>query len=173
MNTTPLSFPSNTKINQIVSMTPSSTPSSSLSNTTAAYSIASPSSSSISTLQPIPTNNVSNISAVAHTASSSTTQLTTSSIAPTTASNQPANTATSASGFGNFSLNLNIKNEFPFINQIHFKANCSHCGSNGVKAAFYGKSKLYCSVACQNGKRNPQQQTHGVKRTIDAVIDLE
>ena len=40
---------------------------------------------------------------------------------------------------------------------------------NGVKAAFYGKSKLYCSVACQNGKKLPTHQQQGVKRTIEQV----
>lgn len=148
MNTTPMSFPSNTKINQIVSMTPSS---SQISNTVTAavYSIASPTASSTSTIQPLPTSSVSNISTVAYTASSSTAPPATTSIAPTVSSNQSPSVASNTSGF----------------------ANCSHCGSNGVKAAFYGKSKLYCSVACQNGKRNPQQQqqSHGVKRTIDAL----
>jgi hypothetical protein len=40
-----------------------------------------------------------------------------------------------------------------------------------VKAAFYGKSKLYCSVACQNGVKKQQQSqpSQGVKRTIEAV----
>jgi hypothetical protein len=40
-------------------------------------------------------------------------------------------------------------------------AHCRNCGEYGVKAAFYGKSKLYCSVACQNGikKQQPQQQS--------------
>ncbi|RNA01480.1 hypothetical protein BpHYR1_011007 [Brachionus plicatilis] len=49
-------------------------------------------------------------------------------------------------------------------------AYCSNCGEYGVKAAFYGKSKLYCSVACQNGiKKQQQQQNHGIKRTVEAL----
>lgn len=63
---------------------------------------------------------------------------------------------------------------------INVKAYCSNCGEYGVKAAFYGKSKLYCSVACQNDvngvkkQQQQQQQPHqqpkqGTKRPIDAV----
>lgn len=49
-------------------------------------------------------------------------------------------------------------------------AHCSNCGDYGVKAAFYGKSKLYCSVACQNGiKKQQQQVTQGTKRTIESL----
>lgn len=51
-------------------------------------------------------------------------------------------------------------------------AHCSNCGSHGVKAAFYGKSKLYCSVACQNGIKKQQQQnqqSQGTKRTIESL----
>jgi hypothetical protein len=47
-----------------------------------------------------------------------------------------------------------------------------NCNEYGVKAAFYGKSKLYCSVACQNGVKKQQQQTQpnqGIKRTVEAV----
>ena len=56
-----------------------------------------------------------------------------------------------------------------FINK---SANCVNCNEYGVKAAFYGKSKLYCSVACQNGVKKQQQQTQpnqGIKRTVEAV----
>ena len=56
-------------------------------------------------------------------------------------------------------------------------AHCVTCGDMGVKAAFYGKSKLYCSVACQNGikkqsttnNNNTNNANSGVKRTIEAV----
>lgn len=41
-----------------------------------------------------------------------------------------------------------------------------------MKAAFYGKSKLYCSVACQSGIKkstHQQQTTGGTKRTYDSM----
>jgi len=44
-----------------------------------------------------------------------------------------------------------------------------NCGEYGVKAAFYGKAKLYCSMACQNGTKKQQSTVGGVKRTIDSV----
>jgi hypothetical protein len=44
-----------------------------------------------------------------------------------------------------------------------------NCGEYGVKAAFYGKAKLYCSMACQNGTKKQQSNVGGVKRTLDSV----
>lgn len=69
---------------------------------------------------------------------------------PGSASPNSSNTTNTSSSYGGF-------------------AHCSNCGDYGVKAAFYGKSKLYCSVACQNGIKQQQQQTQGTKRTIESL----
>ena len=85
----------------------------------------------------------------------------------------PANNQSAISGFGKFSaLHLVLGGLNFFSNFDLFIAYCINCNEYGVKAAFYGKSKLYCSVACQNGikkQQQQQQQNHGVKRTIESV----
>lgn len=130
MNSTQLTFPSNAKINQIVSMTPVSSTSSPLptsspavqqvnqANATIAYSMSSPSSSSSSssstsssTTTTSTTTTANNLTAVSFSVSS-----------PSNSINSASNSASNTSGFGKslkYSLNLHLNVlMFSFISEL-------------------------------------------------------
>lgn len=87
--------------------------------------------------------------------------------APINTSNTSTTNNNNSSSGGTGSNNANNSNNAN-TNSYGGFAHCSNCGEIGVKDAFYGKSKLYCSVACQSGIKK-QQQSQGTKRTIDSL----